>query len=318
MQPFEIISIITTLLSVVGFSVVITVLFKSYARSTISKIESGERDIELIDELVAERANGSKKKVKKAIKTTVFVALLVLIVPLLICALVNRIAGGRPVLGKSFMVVASGSMSQKNEVNDYLFTHDLDGQFGKYDIIILSAVKSPEELEKFDIIAYRNDEGKNIIHRIVDIIDGEPMRYVMRGDANSANDIYKPTFEDVIGVYTHKKIGAVGIVVMFLQSYPGIITVLALLFCMFMIDAVTRSIEKSESARSEMLKKAIFVDGVTNIIYKGYSYRFPNNGSTDKVINEAESDDGVMIRTVDGDEPQKIKIETRKNDGKDQ
>ncbi len=328
MNLLQIISIIATVVSVAGFSVVFTVLFKSYARSTITKIESGERDIELIDEILRRKTENyeRKKKIRKIVRTAIFVALLVLIIPMFVFSLINRFGGGRPILGKTFMVVASGSMSQKNSENDYLFENDLGGQFKKYDIIVLNAISSPSDLQRYDIIAYRNNEGKNIIHRIVNISgEGENVRFVMRGDANSANDIYRPGFDDVIGIYRGGRIGFVGIFVMFLQSYPGIITVIALLYCMFMSDAVSKKIEKSTDERSVVLSLAIFgeqgadkADKIREIQYKGFAYRFDSDGNAEKKEIEVDAEDDTMIRTIDGTEPQKIQIKTRKNDGKDQ
>lgn len=334
MSTLEIISIIATFLGVTCFSVVFTILYQSYVKSTVVQVESGKRDIELIDGALSDKSEKAKrnKKIFSAIKTALFILFMLIIIPLFLFSLVTRIAGDKPIFGKTFMVVASGSMSVKNKANDYLTTNGLDDQFQKYDIIILEKVESPSDLKQYDVIAYRNDEGVNIIHRIVSISgSGEGRRFTTRGDANNANDEYIPAFSDVIGVYRGKHIGTVGIVIMFLQSYSGIITVVALLYCLIMIDQVSKKIEKCETKRLDQLLSAIESDEFTaksmraefkeTIYYRGFAYRFDENGFIEKteIPEGSEPEEDTMIKVYDDGTPsQKILIETRKNDGKDQ
>ena len=55
MTSTEIISIIVTFIGVVSFATVFTILYQSYANSSIVEIKSGKRDIELIDEVIYEK-----------------------------------------------------------------------------------------------------------------------------------------------------------------------------------------------------------------------------------------------------------------------
>lgn len=256
MSTLEIISLTSTFIGVTALSVVFTIIYHSYARSTVAKIQSGERDNELIEDALSLENQKIKrnKNILSAISTTFFILFMLIIIPFFLFALVARTSGDKPVFGKTFMVVASGSMSAKNHANDYLVYNDLNDQFKKYDIIILDAVFSPDDLKQYDVIAYRNSSGVIVIHRIISISDsGDGVRFIMRGDANNANDDYAPEFTDVIGVYRGKLIGAVGAIVMFLQSYSGIVTIAALLYCLIMIDKVSKKIEKSRKARLERL-----------------------------------------------------------------
>ena len=328
MQPLEIISIIATFAGVACFSIVFTVLYQSYVHSTITQVESGKRDIELLDVALSERSERTKKlkKILSIVRTLVFVLFLIIIVPLFLFSLITRFADGRPIFGKTIMIVASGSMSEKNEDNDYLVS--LDDQINKYDIIVLEKVDSLDDLKIYDIIAYKN-KGTNIIHRIVAINgSGDNVQFIMRGDANNANDDYKPKFSDVIGVYRGKRIPLAGVIVMFLQSYSGIITVLALLYCLFMIDIVSRKVDRCEAKRTAQLLSAIDSNEFSanaikaefkeTIYYRGYAYRFDETGFIDKTEITAQSEEDTMIKVYDdGSEPQKILIETRKDDGKD-
>lgn len=324
MQLFEILSLIIAFVSVLIISIVFTVLLHYYIQLQVKKIESGEADIELIDEALEQKTETfrHKKKVRSTVNNVIFVLLLVIIVPLFVFSFINRVSGGRPILGRSLMVVASDSMSKKNVENDYLFVHELKGQFDKYDMIVLNSIKSTDELKLYDIIAYRNDNGLNVIHRIVAITgEGGDIKYSMRGDANNANDTYHPVFSDVIGVYRGTKLKFIGAIVLFMQSYSGIITVIALLYCLFMADHLVKKLNKSKTDRQNELVTAMFGDDdgvdIKEINYQGFVYRFDENGFADKTETEP-NEEGLMIKLNGNGSEQKIKIETRKNDGKDQ
>ncbi len=191
------------------------------------------------------------------------------------------------------MVVASGSMSEKHEANEYLFNRHLDNQFQQYDIIVLEKVER-RDVKQYDVIAYRNDQKINIIHRIIEYdFSSSPIKYVTRGDANKDTDSYRPTYDDIIGRYTGKRIPAIGIFIIFLQSYAGIITVVSLVYCLLMIDSIARKIDKVQYERVQKLEEALDYFEETNsealkaeyketIYYKGYAYQFDENGFIDK------------------------------------
>ena len=131
MTSTEIISLIVTFIGVFSFAAIFTILYKSYATSQIAELRSGKKDIELIDEVIYERQTKVKRrrKVMKTIGTIVFYIIMIILVPLFIFSLVNRVQKNVTMIGnKTMMVVASGSMSMKNEANDYLITKNLNNQ----------------------------------------------------------------------------------------------------------------------------------------------------------------------------------------------
>ena len=187
----------------------------------------------------------------------------------------------------SAMVVASGSMSNKNVSNEYLFDNNLDNQFQTFDMIVLKKVDA-SYINKYDVIAYRNDKKVNIIHRIVSIdkIDGVT-RYTTRGDANNSNDSYKPRYEDIIGKYSNRRIPTIGIFISFFQSYSGIVTIISIIVCLYFIDRDNRKLIFVEDDRKELLQTVFDVTFMnentyqdmmsnteTKIYYKGYCYKF--------------------------------------------
>ena len=149
MTSAEIISLIVTIIGVFSFATIFTILYKSYATSQINEIKSGKKDIELIDEVIYERQEKIKKRkmVTKIVKSICFYLALLIIIPLFIFSLINRFQNNITMIGnKTIMVVASGSMSQKNDANNYLITNNLNNQFQTYDIIVLEKVENASDL----------------------------------------------------------------------------------------------------------------------------------------------------------------------------
>lgn len=317
MSSVEIISLIVTVIGVFSFATIFTILYKSYTTSQIEEIKSGKKDIELIDEVIYERQADVKKrrKVFRIVRSILFYLVLIIVIPIFIFSLVNRFQNNVTMLGnKTLMVVASGSMSEKHEKNSYLINNDSDSklnyQFNTYDIIILEKVQNENDLQLYDVIAYVNNDGINVIHRIKEIENGT---YETRGDANEQSDTYHPVFDDVIGKYNGKKIAGLGMFIMFLQSYAGIITIVSLIYCLLMIDHFSGKIDEVQTLRVKLLEEAIDYSNesdkltieakfVETIYYKGYAYQFDENGFIDKSkINEGpylEKSNEAIIKEV--------------------
>ena len=327
MTEQEIISLIVTFVSVLSFCIVFTILYHSYQKSSISDIEHGKKDIELIDEVIYEKQEKTKKRRKfwGVIRSIVFYIIMIIIIPIFVLSLVNKIQGNTTMIGNhTIMVVATGSMSEKHEENDYLITNGLDNQFDAFDIIVLDKVNNPNDLALYDVIAFKNDEGINVIHRIKAIYEEEGVvRFETRGDANDASDDYHPSFDDVIGKYSNSKVDSIGIFVMFFQSAPGIITILSLVYCLIMVDKVGTKIAKKQDERLEHLSHIITqindddsIDSLKatykeTIYYKGFAYYFDEHGFVDKTkICDKEvidkTNNTVIKVTENKDESQQI------------
>lgn len=75
---------------------------------------------------------------------------MVVLIPLFIFSLINRFQNNVTMIGnRTVMVVASNSMSYKNEANSYLFDDSLglNNQFNTYDLIILEKVNNETDLK---------------------------------------------------------------------------------------------------------------------------------------------------------------------------
>lgn len=320
----EIISLVVTFIGVISFAAVFTILYSSYAHSQIDEIRSGKRDIEIIDEVIYNNKENIKKrrKIIALIKTILFFLTMIIIIPLFIISLISRIQNNTVMIGgNTIMVVGSGSMSEKHKNNSYLISNNLNNQFNTYDIIIIEKVNDKSDLKQYDVIAYYDSTKKiNVIHRIIDI-NGDT--YITRGDANGESDKFTPTFDDVIGRYTGKRIQGIGILVMFLQSYAGIITIVSLIYCLLMIDRYSTKIKDIQDKRSELLEQALKYanDGDSGnlkatysetIYYKGFAYYFDENGFIEKKELSSDSDlstDDTIIKEITNKDTSETKSE---------
>ena len=161
-------------------------------------------------------------------------------------------------------------------------------------IRIGSAGAYSKDIKLYDVISFVNDQGINVIHRIIDIEYGERgIQYETRGDSNNASDKYRPVLEDIQGKYTGTHIPYLGLFILFMQSYIGIITIVSLIYCLFMIDRFTAKITKTQNDRLDILSEVIDYKTETqrgeikakyveSIYYKGYIYLFNENGFIDK------------------------------------
>lgn len=297
MSSLDIIALVVTVLALAGFSAVFTLLFGAYSKSVVQNYNDGKNDTELITSFVNDKLNNKNVKKQRwtVVKRVVGSVIAAFVCIFFVLAVINKISGNSVVLGnKMLMVVASGSMSEKHPNNRY-YLDGRDDQFPTYSIILLEKVDSPEELNQYDVIAYVNDKGVNIIHRIFRInSDGT---YTTRGDANPDSDNDHPPFDRVIGKYTGKYLPTIGIFILFFQSYSGIATIVAIIYCMLMVDNRNKAMNEAKNQRLSALKQALNLDevvGVDNLTVEyvetlylnKFIYTFEPNGLVTEEIRE--------------------------------
>lgn len=314
MSTSEIISLIVTIIGIASFSAIFTILYSSYAHSQIAEIRSGKKDIEIIDEVIYDnlQKTKSRRKIMNSIRSFFFLLAMVIIVPLFVLSVVSRIKNTPLMIGNySVMAVGSGSMSFVHEDNkDYIEANHLTNQFDTYDLIIIQKVNKASDLKLYDVIAYYDStQKKNIIHRIVGF---DKDAFITKGDAISdaaGEDIFHPTINDIVGKYTSKRIKGIGIMIIFFQSYAGIITIMSLIYCLVMIDRYSNKINVVQDKRAKLLEDAInysteeevksFEATYTEIIYyKGMAYYFDEKGFVDKKELEENDVEHNLNKTI--------------------
>ncbi len=266
MSQQQIIALVVTAIGVGSFLVVFTILFANFRKFSVNEIKSGKRDIELIQDYFHNKNPKviARRKANKVVRDVLFVLFLLLVLFSISFTLVSRFTDKLPIGTKTLMVVATDSMSEKHSDNDYL--QNYDNQFQQYSIIVLEKV-DPNDLEKYDVIAYKTSTV-TLIHRIVGIEKTTTStRYVTCGDKYShetKTDPYKPSQKDVIGRYTGVEIPFFGSIVLFLQAPAGLITMLALLVCMLMFDTNSGQISKEQQKRTDFLLTILDIDNMTD------------------------------------------------------
>ena len=334
METIEIVGIIVSIIGIGSFAAIFTILYVTYTNSTINEFKSGKKDIELIDEAIYDNLAHVQKRreIIKTIKSIGFYGLMIIIIPIFAFSLLNKFSGNITMLGnQGVLVVASGSMSEKNEANGYLITNNLNNQFDTYDTIVIEKVRYESDLKLYDVIAFIDEDGKTIIHRIIDIefeTDGR-IHYETRGDSNNASDKFRPCIDDIQGKYIGKKVPVIGMFVMFMQSPIGIITIVGLLYCLITTDHLTTKLYNEQQKRLDKLSEAIDYRNETQqgtmsskfvetIYYKGYSYKFNEEGFIDKeeiTDNEIlEKSNSSIIKIIENNDDEVISEEYKVDD----
>ena len=321
MSAVEIITLFITILCLVSFCAVFTILFNHYYKSNIDSVSSGKEDIELIDNAIDEEKEkqSKSKKAWRLVGKIFSYVLLGVVFAFFVFSLASKIQNNTMLFGDSTLVViASGSMSEKN--NDIIKKHpELNNQFDTYDIIGITKYQKQEEISLFDVVAYKNKKNITIVHRIVEIHTDEKtgeVSYLTQGDTNlyadnTSNSQYAGylTYDKIIGKYDGRRIKGLGIFVIFLQSPAGIVTVLSVVYCLFMFDHFTGKYDEAVVRRTNMLVELIDYDleGENpleskyreTLVYRGATYTFEDGKYLGKVGDGIREDvlDHYMVFT---------------------
>lgn len=238
------------LLAFIIILAVLTIFAFKYQKETLNNIRDGIFDLELFYNYLKER---QKSKIKIISKKTFKIAANIMFAAIFVSSCYLFITNYFNVSTYRVLVLATNSMSFKNENNTYLYDDNLNNQFSANDIVFVKKVKNISELQVYDVISYLNEDNINIIHRII-AINGEEI--ITRGDANNTSD--EPiSFKQVVGVYTNFKIPKLGLVVFFLQSYYGYLCVFGIFYALVIYSVVDSKITKGRMVRLNYLKDLV-------------------------------------------------------------
>ena len=292
MSSIEIVTLVVTIICLVSFSLVFTILFHNHYRSETNLIKEGKMDVELIDNALIEeqKSKSTSSKVGKVFGKIASWGLLAVVGVAFAYSLIARISNNLVLVNnQALIVISTGSMSTKNEVNGYLNFYNLNNQIQTYDIVQVQKYKSQSDVKQYDVVAFHDNANRVIVHRIIEIkTDGT---YITKGDSNKLDDVgslYNGAlhYEDILGFYTGVRVPMAGIFVIFLQSNAGICTVIAVAYCFFMFDHMRNKYLRAIDDRMYMLVDLLnydmtreIADDVTTsfdetLIYKGYAYHF--------------------------------------------
>ena len=294
MTGLETLSLIVTIVCLVAFSGVFTILFRNYFQNAQEGVVEGKEDLVLLQEcaLREEEKRSPRRKAIRILKGSRWGILGAAALLFFGFSLASRITGSPLVLGDyGTLVISSGSMSEKNPANRYLVENALDDQLGTYDLIGVERVSSPEDIALYDIVAFRAEDGRTIVHRVVEIERFEEGAFFLtKGDANEeddANALYGDylAFDGILGRYSGFRIPLFGVFVIFLQSGAGIATIVSLLYCYLMYGYFRNRLDKAVEERTGYLLSVIpfspeedgepaYLEEREAILYKGEVYLF--------------------------------------------
>ena len=160
----------------------------------------------------------NEKKITERIKQTTLledIIFYVIIIPLILISITiiwQRLTEPDKIpdiLGYKMFVVLDGNMDQAIEYGDLIFTHNI----------------APENLEKSNLIAFRNNTNKVTIHRIIKITEDDIGRqFEMQNSVNEVGDTKCVKENQVEGLIIHR-IPNIGIILYKIQE-PYIILIL--------------------------------------------------------------------------------------------
>lgn len=217
----------------------------------------------LLDDKIKKAATKKPKKGEKVVLFSWCVASCIVVIA--ICAVfvfslftyINRFeqVGTVPAI----KVVQSSSMARKDEQNTYLIENELNDQIKKYDLVLVHSLPDEFELELYDVVVYKTVDGNFVIHRIVDIEEPNgqhPDRryFTFRGDNVQYSDKRPVLYSQMIGIYRGERIGFLGKIVMFFQSYAGYMCLGLVVFYFIVMPVVERRMEKLIDSRRRAIK----------------------------------------------------------------
>jgi signal peptidase I len=240
-----------------------TYLFSRYFKAMSAEVSAGKEDEALLAEAEAQDQRHRRNKALRLTGRIAGDALLGVLVVAFSFSLYCRINGNEPMIGgKEVLLVASGSMSERNAANTYLDEQKLNNQFDAYDLIGIEAYSSQEQVALYDVVAYKTQTNVTVIHRIIEVdeVNGETV-YVTRGDSNDASDnngaIYNGYlhYSSIVGHYDGWRWPKIGLFILFLQNSEGWLTVVAILYCAGAFSYFNTRYKKTCAERLETLKK---------------------------------------------------------------
>jgi len=196
----------------------------------------------------------SKPKLKKIFNIISYFILCAIFITLFIFTLIPKLTcDGNKINTSTAVVVKSTSMAEKNKNNSYLFDNNLNNQFDMFDIIFISKLPKEADLKLYDIVVYTLDNTW-VVHRIVKIEEpnsNHPNKriFTLQGDAVDNPDYKSVTYDQMSAIYSGKKIPFIGSIVMFAQSVPGIMCIVAIISFFVINPLLIRKIENESINR---------------------------------------------------------------------
>lgn len=242
--------------------IILTLVLVFVGISAKKSIKRGEEDFDVLEEKVgrASRSPARKGWAKAgSILTDIVIAVLA------ICFLGLLFTRLMPSIGMPYVleVVATPSMASVLPQNQS-HVREGDKPIKVDDLIAVKRIDSLDDIKLYDIISYDNPDGRNYIHRVVEIAEG----YVItQGDANNVDDGVKVTLDMIVGVYTGFQIPYIGTVTFYLQSDYGILGMSCLAYVIIAAEIYFTAIGSAREKRLKSYDDLFASTGARIVIY---------------------------------------------------
>lgn len=234
-----------------------TTMIVCIVKQSIRLIRCGEED-ETIKKEYKRNKSRKSNRVAQVLNTGLSVLICVMMLVLFVFSICTKI-GGCVCLGNipSYKVVNSGSMSVKNEHNDYLFNNSLNDQIQTFDLIQIHKLPDEFDLELYDIVVYEVDDIL-VVHRIVEIEEPNDKHpderwFTLQGDNVENPDRFPVRYSQMRAIYRGNRIPFIGSFVMFMQSPAGWLCILLIVFAMVATPLVEKKISKEIKLRLDVI-----------------------------------------------------------------
>lgn len=234
-----------------------TTMIVCIVKQSIRLIRCGEED-ETIKKEYKRNKSRKSNRVAQVLNTGLSVLICVVMLVLFVFSICTKI-GGCVCLGNipSYKVVNSGSMSVKNEHNDYLFNNNLNDQIQTFDLIQIHRLPDEFDLELYDIVVYEVDDIL-VVHRIVEIEEPNDKHpderwFTLQGDNVENPDRFPVRYSQMRAIYRGNRIPFIGSFVMFMQSPAGWLCILLIVFAMVATPVVEKKINREIRLRLDVI-----------------------------------------------------------------
>lgn len=248
MKGLSLFSFIITIIAFVALVAIFAFVICYVMNLMLKLIKAGAEDEKII---IENEKNLKKKKKYFNIGNFLFYSLLIAVVGFSVY--INLSLGKKDLKIPTPRVVVSGSMSEKNEKNKYLFENNLNDQFGVFDIIVVHNMPNEEDIKLYDVIVYKIN-NEYVVHRVIKIEEPNSDHpnnrlFYFQGDAIESRDKLPVKYDQMYGIYKGQKLPKIGSFVIFLQSPMGIIVIIFSIFSLIIVPILEKKLDKAYAAR---------------------------------------------------------------------
>lgn len=252
---------ITLVVALIALAI-LTLVLVFVGISAKKSIKQGEEDFDVLEEKVG-RASRSPARKGWAKAGSILADIVIAVLAIGFLGLFfTRIM---PSIGMPYVleVVASPSMASVLPQNQS-HVREGDKPINVDDLIAVKRIDSLDEIKLYDIISYDNPDGRNYIHRVVEIAAS----YVItQGDANNVDDGVKVTLDMIVGVYTGFQIPYIGTVTFYLQSDYGILGMSCLAYVIIAAEIYFTAIGSAREKRLKSYDDLFASTGARVVVY---------------------------------------------------